>query len=371
MRISALRVFVCDDVAETRDLTRAGLEEDPGLSVVGEASDGVHAVAGVAELRPDVVLLDLAMPGLDGLAAIPDIRARSPKVGIVVFSGLDAGTMRKRALDRGADRYVEKGQPIEVVRRAIREVGARVAPARAREGAAAGLAPARVDMDAFASAASHDLAEPLRVIAGFANLLARRYKGNLDEDGDKYIEAILSGADRMQAMIDALLLYAEVGRSDAVRTLVNCNELVRGVVDGLRDSLSDGEAHVEIGELPVLAAEASLLGQLFQNLLSNSMKFRSERPPQVEVGAARGQGEWSFWVSDNGVGIDPAEAERVFEMFRRLTTRDSPGTGVGLAICKRIVERHDGRIWVEPGTGGGSVFCFTIKDPATAPAPPR
>jgi light-regulated signal transduction histidine kinase (bacteriophytochrome) len=246
-----------------------------------------------------------------------------------------------------------------------------VAPASARHGAETDLAPARVDMDAFASAASHDLAEPLRVIAGFANLLARRYKGNLDEDGDKYIEAILSGADRMQAMIDALLLYAEVGRSDAVRTLVNCNELVRGAVNGLDGSYPGGEAKVEIAELPVLAAEASLLGQLFQNLLSNSMKFRSKCPLEVDVGAERGDGEWCFSVRDNGTGIDPAEAERVFEMFRRLTTRDRPGTGVGLAICKRIVERHGGRIWVEPRNGGGSVFRFTIKDPPTPPAPPR
>jgi light-regulated signal transduction histidine kinase (bacteriophytochrome) len=364
-------VFVCDDVAETRSLTRAGLEEDPELRVVGEASDGQHAIAGVAELRPDVVLLDLAMPGLDGLAAIPDIRARSPKVGIVVFSGLAPESMMGPALERGADRYVEKGQPIEVVRRAIREVGGRKAPAGAPEGAEVGLAPARVDLQEFASAASHDLAEPLRVIAGFANLLARRYKGKLDEDGDKYIEAIRSGAERMQAMIDALLLYAEVGQAEAVRTLVNSNELVRGVVDGLHESLGDGEAKIDIGELPVVAAEASLLGQLFQNLLSNSMKFRSQRPLRVEVGAERGDDEWCFSVSDSGVGIDPSERERVFEMFRRLTTHDRPGTGVGLAICKRIVERHGGRIWMEPRTGGGSVFRFTIKDPATPPAPPR
>jgi light-regulated signal transduction histidine kinase (bacteriophytochrome) len=318
-----------------------------------------------------VVLLDLAMPGLGGLAAIPDIRARTPKVGIVVFSGLAAESMSGRALERGADRYVEKGQPFEVVRRAVREVGGKAAPASAPDHPPAGLPPARVDLQEFASAASHDLAEPLRVIAGFANLLARRYKDNLDEDGDKYIEAILSGVDRMQAMIDALLRFAEVGQSGSVRTLVNANELMRGVVDALHGSISDSGAKVEIAELPVIAAEASLLGQLFQNLLSNSMKFRSARQLQVDVGAERGDGEWQFWVSDNGEGIDPAEAERVFEMFRRLTTRDRPGTGVGLAICKRIVERHGGRIWVDPRPGGGSVFRFTIVDPATPPEPPR
>jgi light-regulated signal transduction histidine kinase (bacteriophytochrome) len=358
-------------VAEARDLTRAGLEQDPELRVVGEAEDGAGALSGIAEHKPDVVLLDLAMPGVDGFDAIPRIRARSPEVGIVVFSGLEAHGTSGQALERGADRYVQKGESFDALRRAIREAGGRHGPPGAGLVLATDPGDAHVDLDEFASAASHDLAEPLRVIAGFTNLLARRYRGHLDADGDKYIDAILSGVDRMQAMIGALLAYAQVGQSEADPTLVNCNELVRGVVDGLRGSLSASGASVEIGDLPVVAGETSLLAELFQNLLSNAMKFRSEDPPSIEVGAERGDGEWCFWVMDNGVGIDPGEAGRVFDMFHRLASRAKPGTGVGLAICKRIVRRHGGRIWVEPSPGGGSVFRFTVGDPATPPAPPR
>jgi signal transduction histidine kinase len=361
--------------------------------VVGEATDGASALPAIQESRPDVVLLDLSMPGVDGLEAIPRIREQAPTVGIVVFSGLAAGRMRGPALGRGADRYLEKGEPFEAVRRAIRDVarspggggGAPDAGGRGQQGVEAELHRVNTelqrravelersnnDLEQFTSAASHDLAEPLRVITGFANLLARRYQGRLDDEADKYIESILGGVDRMQDMIDALLAYSHVGRAEPVRTLVNCAELVREVLGGLRGAIDDTGASVTVDELPVVAGEPSLLGQLFQNLLSNAIKFRGERAPEVWIEARRRPGEWCFSVRDNGVGIDPRQAERVFGMFQRLATSEQPGTGVGLAICKRIVERHGGRIWVEPGPAGGSVFRFTIADPVIPPAPPR
>jgi signal transduction histidine kinase len=356
-------VFLCDDVAEARELTRAGVEEDPSLRVVGEAADGVSAVPGIAESGADVVLLDLSMPGGGGLEAIPRIRERIPRVRIVVFSGRAGGP----ELTRGADGYVRKGEPFEEVRRAIHDAG------DGRGTGALAHPPKRssVDLDQFTAVVSHDLEEPLRVISGFARLLSRRYEGRLDERADKYLQAIARGGERMQAMLGALLAYSQVSQSDATPALVNCRELVQDVAEGLAGQIAESRAAVAIGELPVVAGEPDLLAELFQNLLSNAIKFRAERPPEIRVDAERVDGEWRFSVADNGLGIETREATRVFDMFRRAPGRDRPGTGVGLAICDRIVERHGGRIWVDPRPEGGSVFRFTLPDPANPSAPPR
>lgn len=312
-----------------------------------------------------MVLLDLSMPGMDGFEAIPRIRERSPDVGIVVFSALEARAASECACGRGADSYVEKGEPLEVVKRALRDAS--------RQQASAEPAQPFADLDVmqFASAASHDLAEPLRVISGFASLLARRYHGKLDDDADKYIESILAGTDRMQALIEGLRVYSRVGQSELVPELVNCSELVRDATDALSESVEQAGATISFDSLPVVVGEPSLLGDLFQNLLANALRFRAEEPPEIRVDAERGDGEWRFSVSDNGQGIEPGHAARVFEMFQRLASRGTPGTGIGLAICRRIVERHGGRIWVEPRPGGGSIFRFTIADPVSAPALPR
>jgi signal transduction histidine kinase len=333
--------------------------------VVGEAGDGAEAIPRIGESRADVVLLDLSMPGMDGFETIPRIRERSPEVGIVVFSALDAKAASECACSRGADGYVEKGQPFELVRRELRN-------ARQQHAAAAPCEPAAdFDVMQFASAASHDLAEPLRVISGFASLLARRYQGRLDEDADKYIDSILAGTDRMQALIDGLREYSRVGQSEFVPELVNCSDLVRHAADALSEAVEQSGATISFDSLPVVVGEPILLGDLFQNLLSNALRFRAEAPPEIRVDAERGEGEWRFSVSDNGQGIEPRHAARVFEMFQRLASRGTPGTGIGLAICRRIVERHGGRISVEPRPGGGSVFRFTIADPASPAAPPR
>jgi signal transduction histidine kinase len=348
---------------EARQLTRAGLEEDPSLQVVGEAADGAEAIPRIGESQAEVVVLDLSMPGMDGFEAIPRIRENTPDVGIVVFSALDARTVGQTACSRGADSYVEKGQPFEEVREAVRKARERRAPQASTA--------SDLDLAQFASAASHDLAEPLRVITGFANLLERRYRGQLDEEGEKYIGAILSGTDRMQALIDALRAYSRVDQSELAQEMINCSELVRTVVEGLNGAVEGTGATISFDSLPVVVGEPSLLGDLFQNLLSNALKFRGEEPPEIRVEAERGEGTWSFSVTDNGQGIDPDDAPRAFEMFQRLATRETPGTGIGLAICRRIVERHGGRIWVEPRPRGGSVFRFTLPDPVSPTARPR
>ena len=215
----------------------------------------------------------------------------------------------------------------------------------------------------FAYVASHDLQEPLRMVASYTQLLSRRYKGKLDAEADEFIGFTVEGVNRMQALIDDLLAFSRVGRGDRELTDVDAGFVARRALEALSARLAETGADVEIGELPTVRGDERELGQLFQNLISNGVKFHGDQPPRVRVTAEpeSGGAEWGFAVADNGIGIEPHHAERIFKMFQRLHGRDEyPGTGVGLAICKKIVEHHGGRLWVEPNADGGSVFKFTL-----------
>jgi PAS domain S-box-containing protein len=216
----------------------------------------------------------------------------------------------------------------------------------------------------LAHIASHDLQEPLRVIGGFVELLARRYRGQLDADADKFIDATMSGVDRMQKLIQALLMYSRVGHANAKREAVDSGALVRQVAERVEGSAEGGHLEVAANGLPEVQADPVLLEQLFENLISNAVKFSEAPETRVEVSAENQNGDWLFAVKDNGPGIDAQYRERIFEMFKRLHGRSVTGTGIGLAICKRIAELHGGRIWVESESGDGSTFKFTVAKPA-------
>jgi PAS domain S-box-containing protein len=219
------------------------------------------------------------------------------------------------------------------------------------------------ELEQFAYVASHDLQEPLRSIGGFAELLEQRYGERLDDDGRKFLAFIQGGVERMRALISDLLRYSRSGQAPLHSQPLDANELVREALSSLDAAVRDAGAEVRVGDLPTVVADRAALAQLFGNLLSNALKFTDgRRPPEVEVSAAReGDGEWRFTVADNGLGIPPGDAERVFGMFERLHGPDEyGGTGIGLAICRRIVERHGGRIWCEPREGGGTAFQFTL-----------
>jgi signal transduction histidine kinase len=219
------------------------------------------------------------------------------------------------------------------------------------------------DLQQFAHAASHDLSEPLRMVSSYLQLLARRYRGRLDSEADEFIDFAVEGAVRMQALIDGLLVYSRAGTAEYAIGPVDCNEVLHETLASLETRLAESGAEISLGELPTVRADATQLAQLFQNLLSNGIKFVSGRQPRVSVSAVRQAGSWRFAVEDNGIGIEPRHADRIFTVFQRLHGRESyPGSGIGLAICKRIVERHGGQIWVEPVAGGGSRFCFTLAD---------
>ncbi len=194
-------------------------------------------------------------------------------------------------------------------------------------------------------------------------LLERRYQGRLDEDADQFIGFIVGGVERMQALIDDVLAYSRVGRGELRREPVDSGVAVERAVALLDAAVRQTGAEIEVGDLPTLDADARGLVQLFQNLISNALKFTDGRPPRVAVSAARRKDRWSFAVADNGIGIESDHQERVFRMFQRLHPREQyGGSGIGLAICKRIVERHDGRIWCESRPSGGALFQFTIPD---------
>jgi PAS domain S-box-containing protein len=223
------------------------------------------------------------------------------------------------------------------------------------------LERSNADLEQFAYVASHDLSEPLRVIGGFVELLQHHYADVLDDDGRRFVANALSGVARMQALIDDLLAYSRVGRAELVRSEVDVGALVADLIAMLEASRRDAGARIVIGDLPTLRAEPSLLERVFQNLLSNAFKFAGP-DPRIEIGAERVEGAWRLWIADDGPGIRTDQVERSFEMFQRLHGRDIPGTGIGLPICKRIVERHGGTISYRRADGGGSVFRFTIPD---------
>jgi PAS domain S-box-containing protein len=255
-----------------------------------------------------------------------------------------------------------------VVLSAIRDVSDRKRAEAELSERAADLARSNSDLEQFAYVASHDLQEPLRMVASYTQLLARRYHGKLDPDADEFIHFAVDGVARMQALILDLLAYSRVSRQSKEFARVDMESVLAEVQTTLRHSIREGRAELVHEPLPEVLGDASQLGQLLQNLVGNAIKFHGTAPPRVHLSAEREGLYWHFRVADNGIGIEPEYFERIFVIFQRLHTRERyPGTGIGLAICKKIVERHGGRIWVE-SRPEGSTFHFTLH--AAAPRPP-
>ena len=226
------------------------------------------------------------------------------------------------------------------------------------------LERSNTDLAQFAYVASHDLSEPLRMVSSYVQLLASRYEGQLDADADEFIGYAVDGATRMKALIDDLLAYSRSGGDVAVRRPVDCGALVRSAVADLEWAMGDTGAAIEVGDLPVVDGDPGQLSQLFQNLLSNALKFvTADVPARVRVTAHRKNDAWCFSVADNGIGIAAANRDRVFLMFKRLHGRTQyPGTGIGLALCHKIVTRFGGNIWLADDTEEGCEFLFTVPD---------
>jgi light-regulated signal transduction histidine kinase (bacteriophytochrome) len=235
---------------------------------------------------------------------------------------------------------------------------------QALESQTADLKRSNDELTQFAYVASHDLQEPLRMVASYTELLSTRYQGQLDERADKYIAYISEGASRMQRLIRELLAYARVGTRAKAMAPVNLDDVARNVLGDLKALAESADAEIIVARLPTVLGDDLQLGQVLQNLIGNGIKFRANRRLRVTVKAERDGDKWRVTVEDNGIGIDMRFHDRVFEIFRRLHERDSAdGTGVGLAIVKRVVERHGGRVWFESTLNQGTRFHFTV--PAT------
>jgi PAS domain S-box-containing protein len=234
------------------------------------------------------------------------------------------------------------------------------AEARLRE-AHEELKRSNAELEQFAYVASHDLQEPLRMVASYAQLLGRRYEAKLDGDAREFMAYIVDGASRMKQLIEDLLAYSRVGTKGAEFKRVNAEDALKRALFNLRVAIQEAGAVVTNDPLPALSGDEVQLGQLLQNLMSNALKFRSDSVPRIHIGVTESAKEYTFEVRDNGIGIEPQYYERIFMVFQRLHNKgEYPGTGIGLAICKKVVERHGGRIWVESRPGAGSSFYFTL-----------
>ncbi len=294
--------------------------------------------------------------GLDSGLAVPVLAANEP-VAVLEF------------FERAA--RPEDVQLLETVAAIAAELAVLIARKRAEDElkrTAAELARSNAELEQFAYVASHDLQEPLRMVASYTLLLRRRYHDRLDQDANDFIDFAVDGATRMQALINDLLAYSRVGTQARPLEPTASAMVLNQVIADLGVAIREAGAEVTSVGLPVVRADARQLTELFQNLIANAIKYRREDvAPRIQVRATRQGAMWRFEVQDNGIGIEAQYAERIFQVFQRLHTREQyPGTGIGLAICKKIVERHGGRIWVESSPGTGSTFYFTL--PAATPA---
>lgn len=230
------------------------------------------------------------------------------------------------------------------------------------------LERSNAELEQFAYVASHDLQEPLRMVTSFIQLLEKSFPDQLSPEAKEYMKFAVDGAKRMRDLIDDLLTFSRIDARSKPFRLCNSEKLAEAVMRKLHTAIEESGAHITHTTLPNVIGDAMQLAQLFENLLTNALKFRGETPPRIQI-AAEAQGEfWRLSVQDNGIGIDPRHFSRIFAVFQRLHSRgDYPGTGIGLAICKKIVERHGGTIWVESEPGKGSTFFFTLPRKSELP----
>jgi two-component system, sensor histidine kinase and response regulator len=334
---------------------------------------------------PDIVLADYNLPQWKGVEAVEVLRREGLDIPLILVSGALGDVTAVECIKRGVTDYVLKdglARLPEAIRRALQEKDLLRLRRKAEEDLARKveqLARSNAELEQFAYIASHDLQEPLRMVAAYTQLLGERYRGKLDENADKFIAYASEGALRMQTLIQDLLAFSRVGRNATARVEVDCQAVMEEILQNLEPAIKECGAVVTHAVLPVVWAEPSEITQVLQNLIGNAIKFRGSEPPKILVQAELVQAEkadsqWLFSVTDNGIGIAPEHAENIFVVFQRLHTRaEYSGNGIGLSICKKIIERCGGKIWVESGASQGSTFKFTLpsREPAKESGPAR
>ena len=273
----------------------------------------------------------------------------------------DFPTIGRRTMRFNA-RQIVSG-PTKLILLAIEDISERKQAEETQTHLLAAMRRVNEELQQFAYIVSHDLNEPLRNIAQLVTFLAEDYQNQLDGQAQEYITRTVAATQRLQQILKDLLAYTQVGGRDFAFVPVNYEILLGTVLEDLQVTIAERDATITHDPLPTVGGDVTHLGQVFQNLIGNALKFHGKEPPRIHVSAQRDGTHWRFGVRDNGIGIDPRQAQRLFQVFQRLHPRSEyPGTGIGLAICKRIVERHGGRIWVESASGQGATFFFTISD---------
>ena len=352
------RVFLVEDSAPMREHTRLLLEEH--FDVIAFA-DGAEALAAAQGEPPDLVLTDARMPGFTGLDLLRALRdeERTRDIPVILISALADEDAIVAGLDTGADDYVCKPfAPRELLAR----VRTHLELGRERRSWKQQLRRATLELEEFVYVASHDLQEPLRMVRSYVQLLEKRYRGQLDADADTYIHYAVDGAARMQGLINDLLRLSRLDSEAKPAVYTDLQALFDSVLAELKIGLPDDAGTITSDPLPFVMADGGQLGLVLGNLLANAVKFRKlDEPARVHVSAERDGIRWIVSVRDNGIGIDPRHADRVFRLFQRLHTRtEYPGNGIGLPLCKKAIERAGGRIWVESDEGAGATFRFTV-----------
>lgn len=308
----------------------------------------------------DLLLLDVMMPGLSGLEVLAEIR-RDGRLGptpVILVTALDDREDRLKGLAAGADDYITKPVDREELLTRVRNQAKLVS---LRKRLVEELRSSNRDLDRFAFVAAHDLKAPLVNITGFSALLAKKFSGEPGSEEADYVMRIREAAGRMNELIGSLLAYSRFGLPGSPFGPVDSGAAFDAAAENLHSQIKDCGAAVKRGPLPVINGDKAILTQLFQNLIANAVKFRGRSKPEVEVSAERNGADWIFSVKDNGIGVPPEQLERIFEMFTRLHDCNTyPGTGIGLAACRRITGLLGGRIWVESEPGKGSVFKFSV-----------
>ena len=366
-----IRVLLVEDSSDDVELVLRQLRRD-GFEVEFDAVQTAEDFARCIRTKSyDVILTDYNLPQWTGMEALELLHQEGLDIPLILVSGALPDVDAVNCIKKGASDYILKDRLARLpaaVRAALEDCKLREERERAQRELALKveeLARSNRELEQFAYVASHDLQEPLRMVAAYTQLLAEKYRGKLDEQADKYIFYAVDGAKRMQTLIQDLLAFSRAGRTTEL-SLTDANVAVEQALSNLTAAIRESGAGVNHDHLPVVMGNQSLLVQLFQNLIGNAVKFRGIDPPLIQIAAEKNAGEWVFTVADNGIGIAPEYLEDIFTIFKRLHTRgEYPGNGIGLSICRKIVEQHGGKIFVKSQEGQGSTFRFTL--PATQP----
>ncbi|MEO1670734.1 MAG: ATP-binding protein [Cyanobacteria bacterium J06631_2] len=326
-------------------------------------NSGAMALTVARNAPPDLILLDIKMPEMDGYQVCQQLKSdpKTYEIPVIFLSALDDIADKVKAFTAGGVDYITKPFQTEEV---LARVKNQLTISHLRQKLTAQndeLMRSNLELEQFASVVSHDLQQPLQVIVGFARMLEKKSQNWQSEDTKKFLGHILVSGTHMQELIRDLLAYSRVNTSDPAYEPVDCNEVLSQVLNNLQMANARSNAVVDYPPLPTVMANESQLEQVFQNLISNALKFqRPNTTPRVEISVTQ-EDEWQFSFKDNGIGIKPEKFPSIFQMFKRLHKRQEyPGTGIGLAICQKVIDAHGGRIWVESEPGIGTVFHFTL-----------